>query len=84
MIEDRVRVYNSSDVHLFFGMELENSDARVANFQVKIFKTGLNVFVEGLQEFPNTTEYDIKQYEELLIMFLLIFIGKCINIGQHY
>ena len=65
-------VYNKSAVDSYFGTALENIYAWVSNFEVKIIKTGSDFFVEVLQALSNTTEYDMKKYEELIRM---IFIG---------
>ena len=62
-------------------MTLENRDAQVANFEVKIIKTGSDFVVEGLQAFPNTTEYDMKKYKELL---RIIFIDIDWDAYQHW
>ena len=60
-----------SDIDSYVGMTLENRDARVSNFEVKMIKTGSDFFVKGLQEFSNTTENDMKQYEEQKIIIFI-------------
>ena len=81
LIEDIFRVYNRSAVDAHFGMTLGIRDALAANFEVKIIKTRSDFVVGGIQAFPNTTEYDMKRYEELLRIF---FIDIDSDVYQHW